>query len=84
MATPLPSMETVTKTARTYARDLTERVVSTYLQAFVAGAVLTEPLDLEMWQAATAAGGAAVLALVKGLVARLTSVRNSASVATGV
>ncbi|MGY4917479.1 hypothetical protein ACWD9K_20045 [Streptomyces sp. 900116325] len=46
---PLPSTQTVIKGAATYARDLAERVIATFLQAFVGAVVLTQPLDLHMW-----------------------------------
>ncbi|MFE4649272.1 hypothetical protein [Streptomyces sp. NPDC056707] len=81
---PLPSTQTVIKSAKTYGRDLAERVVSTGLQAFVGGLVLTQPFDLGMWQNAGIAGVAAAGALVKGLVARWRDVTNSASLAKGV
>ncbi|MFB7212690.1 hypothetical protein [Streptomyces sp. NPDC056255] len=81
---PLPSTETVIKGARTYARDLAERVIATFLQAFVGALVLTQPLDLHMWQSAAVAGVAAAGALLKGLVARWRDVTHSASLAKGV
>ncbi|MFI9012570.1 hypothetical protein ACIGZI_00890 [Streptomyces griseus] len=85
MADPLlPTTETVIKGAKTYARDLAERVVSTFLQAFVGGLVLTQPFDIGMWQAAGVAGVAAAGALVKGIIARWRDVTNSASLAKGV
>ncbi|MFM9681091.1 hypothetical protein [Streptomyces brasiliscabiei] len=79
-----PSTETVIKTAGTYGRDLLERVLSTFLQSFIAGVVVTQPLDGSMWYAAGAGGVGAVLALVKGLAARWRDVVNSASLARGV
>ncbi|MDQ0795565.1 holin [Streptomyces sp. B1I3] len=81
---PGPSTQTVLKTAKTYGRDLAERVVATFLQAFVGGLVLTSPFDIGMWQAAGVAGVAAAVSLVKGLVARWRDVTNSASLARGV
>lgn len=83
-AISFPATDTVLKTAATYARDLAERVVSTGLQAFVGGAVLTQPFDLSMWQAAGVAGIAAAVSLVKGIAARWRDVTNSASLAKGV
>lgn len=80
----LPTAQTVVKTTAIYGRDLAERVVSTGLQAFVGGLVLTQPFDIGMWQAAGVAGVAAATALVKGLVARVRDVTNSASLAKGV
>jgi hypothetical protein len=76
--------QTVVKTASAYGRDLLERVVSTFLQAFIGGIVVTTPLDGSMWYAALAGGVGAVLALGKGLVARWRDVTNSASLAKGV
>ncbi|GKQ34602.1 hypothetical protein [Streptomyces sp. A012304] len=81
---PLPSTQTVVKTAGTYARDLLERVLTTFLQAFIGGIAVTQPLDGSMWYAALAGGVGAVLALLKGLFARLRDVTNSASLAKGV
>jgi hypothetical protein len=80
----LPTAQTVVKTTATYGRDLAERVVSTGLQAFVGGLVLTSPFDIGMWQAAGVAGVAAATSLVKGLLARVRDVTNSASLAKGV
>lgn len=80
----LPDADTVIKTGKTYARDLLERVLTTFLQAFLAGVVVTQPLDGSMWYAALSGGVGATLALVKGLFARLRSVTNSASLAKGV
>lgn len=80
----LPNAQTVVKTAATYGRDLLERVLSTFLQAFIGGIVITQPLDGSMWYAAGVGGVGAVLALVKGLVARWRDVTNSASLAKGV
>ncbi|MCX4606856.1 hypothetical protein OG402_41245 [Streptomyces anulatus] len=81
---PVPSTETVIKGARTYARDLAERVIATFLQAFVGGLVLTAPFDIGMWQAAAVGGVGAGLSLLKGLVARWRDVTHSASFAKGV
>lgn len=80
----LPTAETVVKTAGAYARDLLERVLSTFLQAFIGGIVVTQPLDGSMWYAAAAGGVGAALALLKGIVARWRDVTNSASLAKGV
>jgi hypothetical protein len=80
----LPSAETVVKTAGTYGRDLAERVITTFLQSFIGGIVVTTPLDGSMWYAALAGGVGAVLALGKGLIARWRDVTNSASLAKGV
>lgn len=81
---PMPSTETVIKGAKTYARDLLERVLSTFLQAGIAGIVITQPLNGSMWYAAGAGGIGAVLALLKGLAARWRAVTHSASLARGV
>ncbi|WP_406735343.1 hypothetical protein OG508_28020 [Streptomyces sp. NBC_01108] len=81
---PLPATQTVIKGARTYGRDLAERVLSTFLFAFLSGVVVTQPLDGSMWYAALSGGIGAVCSLLKGLVARLRDVRNSASLARGV
>ena len=82
--TNLPDASTIAKTAGTYARDLAERVLVTFLQAFIGGIVITQPLDRSMWWAAASGGIGAVLALAKGLIARWRSITNSASLAAGV
>lgn len=84
MSDLFPSGQTVVKTGATYARDLVERVLSTFLQAFVGALVISTPLDVSMWQTAAMAGVAAAVSLLKGLVARVRSVTNSASLAKGV
>lgn len=76
--------QTVVKTASAYGRDLLERVLATFLQAFIGGVVVTTPLDGSMWYAALAGGVGSVLALGKGLIARWRDVTNSASLAKGV
>lgn len=81
---PLPSTQTVIKGATSYARDLVERVLATFLQAAIAGIVVTQPLDGSMWYAAASGGVGAALALIKGLIARWRDVTNSASLAKGV
>lgn len=83
-AISFPDAGTVLKTTGTYARDLAERVISTGLQAFIGGVVVTAPFDLTMWHNAGVAGLAAGFSLVKGLVARWRDVTNSASLAKGV
>lgn len=56
-----------------YVKDLLERVVMTFLQAFVGALVIAVPdggISLSTAQAAALAGVAAVLSLVKGLLAK--------------
>ncbi|MFF0140485.1 hypothetical protein ACFYRN_28975 [Streptomyces sp. NPDC005227] len=77
----LPDTQTVVKSATTYGRDLLERVLTTFLQAFIAGIVVTQPLNGSMWYAALTGGVGAGLALLKGLFARLRGLTNSASIA---
>lgn len=77
-------------TATTYVRDLIERIASTFVQAFLAALVagnwfdVAHLRDLSIVQAAGLSAVAAVLSLVKGLIAKRISNRNSASVAPGV
>jgi hypothetical protein len=83
----LPGAETVVKTASTYARDLAERVVWTFLGAAAAVALAGGPADMlhvSFWEGAGTAGLAAVVTLVKGIAARLIGQRNSASTVPGV
>lgn len=83
------SRPTVTQAA-TYIRDLVERVVVTFLQAFGAALVagdwfnVAHLRDLSIVQAAGLAGIAAVLAVIKGVIAKAVSNRESASLAPGV
>jgi hypothetical protein len=72
------------KTAKAYGLDLAERVVTTFLQAFLGALVVSQPFSLSMWQNAAVAGVAAGFALVKGVVARLRGDGNSASLIKGV
>lgn len=75
------------KTAATYAKDLTERVVWTFLggtAAVIAASGPGDMLNATFWQAAATGGIAAVVALLKGLAAHYMGDRNSASTARGV
>lgn len=87
MSVNLPSPSAVVRTARTYARDLAERVVATFVTAFVGVAIAAGPAGLfsaSLWEGAAAAGVAAVGSLLKGLLARAVGDKNSASTAAGV
>ncbi|MFI5755613.1 hypothetical protein [Streptomyces sp. NPDC051569] len=84
---PGTTTETVVKTATTYAKDLGERVVWTFLTASGGVALAAGPADMfhaSFWQTVGAAGIAAAGSLVKGMVARAFGSRNSASTAPGV
>lgn len=83
----LPAAETVVKTARTYAVDLIERIIWTFLGAAGAVALAAGPADMlsaSLWESVGVAGLAAVFTLVKGIVARVVGQRNSASSAPSV
>lgn len=83
----LPDVDTVVKTATTYAKDLTERVIWTFLggtAAVITAAGPADMLNVSFWEAVGVGGMAAVVSLVKGLVARLVGAKNSASTASGV
>lgn len=72
------------KTARTYAVDLAERVLATFIVAAAGIAVAAGPADMlnaSWWQTVGAAGLAAVGSLLKGVLARVVGDRNSASAA---
>lgn len=83
MATPI-------KTGTTYLRDLVERILSTFVQAFLGGLVagnwfdVAHIRDLSVVETAGVAGLIAVLSLIKGLVAKFVADRDSASLAPGV
>lgn len=83
----LPKTETVVKTAATYAKDLVERVLWTFLGAAGAVALAAGPGDMlsaSFWETVGTGGIAAVVTLVKGLGARLVGAKNSASTVAGV
>jgi hypothetical protein len=83
----LPEVDTVVKTATTYARDLAERIVWSFLGGTTAVVVAAGPADMfhaSFWQAAGTGGLAAAVSLVKGLAARWRGATNSASTAKGV
>lgn len=76
--------------AARYVRDLAERIAATFLAAFLGTLIaggwfdVAHIRDLSAVQAAALAGVAAVLTLVKGLLAQWVSNRDSASLAPGV
>ncbi|MFF1281039.1 hypothetical protein [Streptomyces sp. NPDC058299] len=83
----LPSNEIVVKTVKTYATDLAERTVWTFLGASGAVALAGGPADmlhLTFWEGAGTAGLAAAITLLKGIAARAIGQKNSASTAPGV
>jgi hypothetical protein len=83
----LPAVNTVVKTAQTYAVALAERVIWTFLGASGAVALAGGPADMlhvSFWQGAGTAGLAAAVALVKGVIARVVGNKNSASTAASV
>jgi len=84
---PLPDVETVVKNAKTYGRDIAERVIASFIGGTAAVAVAAGPADMfhaTFWQSVAVGGFAATAALVKGYVARWRSVTNSASFAKDV
>jgi len=78
------------KTKATYIRDLVERVASTFVITFLGTLVtggwfdIAHIRDTSALQAAGLAAIAAVLSLIKGLVAKFVANRDSASLAPGV
>jgi hypothetical protein len=85
--TTMPSLATVGRTAATYAKDLSERVIWTFLAAAASVALAAGPADMlhaSFWHGAGAAGLAAAVSLVKGLAAKVIGQKNSASSAPGV
>lgn len=90
MTSNLPTsgdVQTVVKTAATYAKDLAERVVATFVVAAAGVAVAAGPGDMfnaSFWEIVGAAGIAAAGSLLKGVIARFVGARNSASAASGV
>lgn len=87
MTSPLPDVDTIVKTASTYAKDLTERVIWTFLGGTTAVITAAGPADMlhaSFWEAVGVGGFAAVVSFAKGLGARLIGAKNSASTASGV
>ena len=83
----LPNVDTVVKTAGTYARDLAERTLATAVVAAGGVAVAAGPADMfhaSFWETMGAAGIAAAGTLLKGMLARAFGSKNSASLAKGV
>lgn len=83
----MSNVTTITKTAQTYAKDLTERVIWTFLVAAGGVALAAGPADMlnvTFWETVGTAGIAAVGSLLKGLFARVVGDKNSASTASGV
>lgn len=79
--------DTVVKTASTYARDLAERVIWTFLVAASGVALAAGPASMfsaSFWETVGAAGIAAVGSLLKGVFAHFVGDPNSASTAKGV
>jgi r1t holin len=65
-----------------YLKDLAERVIVTFVGAFLGAVTVTNVADwgnLSMWQSAAAAGGAAVVSLLKGLFASQVGTKGTAS-----
>ncbi|MEU0659634.1 hypothetical protein [Streptomyces lavendulocolor] len=90
MTSHLPTsgdVETVVKTASTYAKDLVERIIATFVVAAAGVALAAGPGDMfsaSFWETVGAAGIAAAGSLVKGLIARFVGAKNSASAVSGV
>jgi hypothetical protein len=90
MTSNLPTsgdVQTVAKTTATYAKDLAERVLATFIVAAAGVALAAGPGDMfsaSFWETVGTAGIAAAGSLLKGLIARYIGARNSASAASGV
>ncbi|MEU7240346.1 hypothetical protein [Streptomyces sparsogenes] len=83
----MSNLTAIGKTARTYAKDLTERTIWTFLVAAGGVALAAGPADMlnaTFWETVGTAGIAAVGTLVKGALARAIGDKNSASTAPGV
>lgn len=86
--TPIPGpLAGLGKTAATYARDVIERVVWTFLLSAGAAALAAGPanlLQVSFWHGAALAALAAAGSAVKGVLAQAIGDRHSASTAPGV
>lgn len=87
MSTSLPDFGAIARTGATFAKDIAERVVSSFVIATASVEVASGPADMfhaSFWQAVGAGGLAAVGSLLKGMMARAIGDKNSASLAKGV
>lgn len=78
----LPDVTTIARTAETYALDLTERVLATFVVSAAGVAIAAGPADMfhaSFWTTMGAAGLAAAGSLLKGIFARAIGIKNSAS-----
>jgi hypothetical protein len=78
----LPSPGDVVKTTAAYVKDLSERVLSTFVVTAAGVAVAAGPADMfhaSFWESVAAGGIAAVGSLLKGLFAKNVGEKNSAS-----
>jgi hypothetical protein len=80
----VPGADAIVKTAKTYAPDLFERVVTSAVGGFFAVFVPAQATSISMWWAAGGAGVAAAWSLLKGMVAGAFGTKNSASLAKSV
>jgi hypothetical protein len=83
----IPSNDVIFKTAKTYAVDLAERVIWTFLIAAGGVALASDPADMfhaSFWETVGTAGLVAVGSLVKGVIAKFRGDPNSASLAKDV
>jgi hypothetical protein len=84
MSINFPGTDAIVKTAKTYALDLAERVITSAVGGFFAVFVPAQATSLNMWWAAGGAGVAAAWSLLKGMVASAYGTKNSASLAKSV
>ncbi|GAA2108276.1 hypothetical protein [Streptomyces synnematoformans] len=83
----MSNVSSIARTAGTYARDLFERVLATFVVTAAGLLVAAGPADMlsaSFWEGVGAAGLAAAGSLVKGIASRVVGDRNSASAAPGV
>jgi hypothetical protein len=67
-----------------FTKDLLERVVMTFLQGCIGSLVVADVANKTMWLAALGGGVAAVVSLVKGVLAKQVGNSDSASLVGGV
>ncbi|MCY0930777.1 hypothetical protein OTB20_32230 [Streptomyces sp. H27-H1] len=87
MTSPFPSSEVIVRTGKTYAKDLTERVLWTGATAVGGVLIAAGPADMlhvSFWKSVGVAGIIAAGTLLKGLAARMFGDPNSASTVKGV
>ncbi|MFC7866527.1 hypothetical protein ACFU5B_22240 [Streptomyces murinus] len=86
MTVNLPNLTDIERTGLEYAKDITERIVATFVVTACGVGVAAGPADMfhaSFWETMAAAGLAAAGSLIKGVLGRPFGTKNSASFVRG-